>query len=150
MCFFIGKITANTGQNFFERIQTEIEEPLKLRDPFKSQLQSARREAKAPTAFLENNAYSNVPTLGNVTLDQIVVTGVLLGKERMATVKIRPDPTSTDTEPESYVIKEGRVLGRNRAEVRAILPGGVGLVERLTNVYEQEEYIETIIPITGN
>ena len=48
------------------------------------------------------------------------------------------------------LLKEGRTLGKNRAEVRAILPGGVVLVEKITNVYEQDEYIETIIPITAN
>jgi type IV pilus assembly protein PilP len=39
------------------------------------------------------------------------------------------------------------VLGNNNAEIRAILPGGVVLVEKLINVYDQEEYLETILPL---
>ena len=99
------KISANTGGDFFERIQTTIPNPLELRDPFKNRLQSARREAKTPTTFLRDNAYSNVPTLGNVTLDQVVITGVLLGQERMATAKIKSDPASPNVGNDSYVIK---------------------------------------------
>ena len=149
---FGDRLLANVKQGFFERIQTDIAEPLDLRDPFKSQIQAVERKAKAPTTLLQDNSYSNLPILGDVTLDQIVITGILLGRERMATARVRTmgEPGSTKVTGPSYPIKEGKILGKNRAEVRAILPGGVVLVERITNVYEQDEYIETIIPITSN
>ena len=48
----------------------------------------------------------------------------------------------------SFLLKEGMKLGRNGAEVKAILPGGVVIVEKIVNIYDQEEYLETIIPIS--
>ena len=39
-------------------------------------------------------------------------------------------------------------LGRDNAEIKAILPGGIVVVEKIRNVYNQEEYLETIIPIS--
>jgi type IV pilus assembly protein PilP len=38
-------------------------------------------------------------------------------------------------------------LGENNAELRAILPGGLILVEKNINIYGEEEYLETVIPI---
>ena len=40
------------------------------------------------------------------------------------------------------------VIGENNAVIKAILPGGVVLVEKIKNVYEQDEYLETILTIT--
>ena len=46
-------------------------------------------------------------------------------------------------------LKEGMTLGTQNAVVRAILPGGIVLVEKISNVYGQEEFFETVIPIVG-
>ena len=39
-------------------------------------------------------------------------------------------------------------IGRDKIEVKAILPGGMILVEKITNIYGDDEYIETVIPIS--
>jgi len=36
-------------------------------------------------------------------------------------------------------------LAKGTAELKAIMPGGIALVEKIKNIYDQEEYIETII-----
>ena len=51
--------------------------------------------------------------------------------------------------PEVFYIKEGMKLGSSGAEVKAILPGGIVLVEKIRNVYDQDEYLETVIPISN-
>ena len=39
-------------------------------------------------------------------------------------------------------------IGEDGAELKAILPGGIIVVEKIVNVYGQEEYLETVIPIS--
>jgi hypothetical protein len=39
-------------------------------------------------------------------------------------------------------------LGANKATLRAILPGGLVLVEKNTNIYGEDEYLETVIPLS--
>jgi len=46
------------------------------------------------------------------------------------------------------ILKEGMKIGDDGAELKAILPGGIILVEKIVNVYGQEEYLETVIPIS--
>ena len=46
------------------------------------------------------------------------------------------------------ILKEGMKIGEDGAELKAILPGGIILVEKIVNVYGQEEYLETVIPIS--
>jgi hypothetical protein len=46
------------------------------------------------------------------------------------------------------IFKEGAKIGAEAAELKAILPGGIVLVEKITNVYGEEEYLETVIPIS--
>jgi type IV pilus assembly protein PilP len=65
----------------------------------------------------------------------------MIGKERRALAKVAG---GTDT----FIIKEGMKLGQNGAEVKAILPGGIVLVEKIVNVYDQEEYLETVLPVS--
>ena len=48
----------------------------------------------------------------------------------------------------NYYIKEGMRIGTNSAEVKAILPGGIVLVEKIRNVYDLDEYLETVIPVS--
>ena len=46
------------------------------------------------------------------------------------------------------MLREGMKLGPERAELKAILPGGIVVVEKIKNIYNQEEYLETVIPVT--
>ncbi len=69
------------------------------------------------------------------------VVGVLIGRERRAMVK-SGDGGSI------IILKEGMKIGEDGAELKAILPGGIILVEKIVNVYGQEEYLETVIPIS--
>ena len=55
-----------------------------------------------------------------------------------------------DGDSNVYYIKEGMKLGENGAEVKAILPGGIVLVEKIRNVYDQDEYLETVIPVSND
>tara|TARA_R110002049_G_scaffold227376_5_gene399586 strand:+ start:1530 stop:2030 length:501 start_codon:yes stop_codon:yes gene_type:complete len=137
---------------FFQRTQTTITNPFEMRDPFK------RRALKLKSSStkdykLDKTIFSNLPTLDGVPLDQIKITGVILGDARRAIAKIDKSSGSdgqgaADPAAPTFVIKEGMKLGFNQAEVKAILPGGIVLVEKIKNVYDQEEYIETIMPVT--
>jgi type IV pilus assembly protein PilP len=68
---------------------------------------------------------------------------VLLGEQRRAMVKI-----ADRNDNEIFYLREGSKIGQNNAELRAILPAGIILVEKIRNVYDQDEYLETVIPIT--
>ena len=50
---------------------------------------------------------------------------------------------------DTFIIKEGMSLGLDNAIVKAIMPGGVVLVEKIKNVYDQFEYLETLLPISN-
>ena len=130
--------TAEIEQVFEE--MSEIEEPFSLRDPFQAPKlkKKAKRESTTP---IRKGVFTNVPQLGQVSLDDIKITGVLIGPERRAFVK-------TGKGNITYTLKEGMTLGTNNAEIKAILPGGVILVEKITNIYGDLEYLETVIPIS--
>lgn len=135
---------------FFQRTQTTITNPFEMRDPFKRKALKLK-SSSTKDYKLDKTIFSNLPTLDGVPLDQIKITGVILGDSRRAIAKI--DKGDGQKSPEAqkgptFVIKEGMKLGFNQAEVKAILPGGIVLVEKIKNVYDQEEYIETIMPVT--
>jgi type IV pilus assembly protein PilP len=46
------------------------------------------------------------------------------------------------------IMKEGMKIGPDNAELKAILPGGIVLVEKIVNVYGEDEFLETVIPIS--
>ncbi|MEX0798524.1 MAG: pilus assembly protein PilP [Bacteriovoracaceae bacterium] len=119
---------------------SDIEEPFELRDPFQPPKLKTRVE-RASTTPIQKGVFTNVPQLGQVDLDSIKITGVFIGPERRAFVKVGNEPTT-------FTIKEGMTLGPNEAEIKAILPGGIILVEKVTNIYGELEYLETVIPIS--
>lgn len=130
-------------------------ERLQIRDPFKREMPKKQRLLKKDQFGSTN--YSNVLTLEGIPLERIRVVGVILGKTRSALARIAgdsgPAPSVMGGEggeemPEVITIKEGMPLGVNGGEVRAILPGGIVVVEKIRNVYDQDEYLETIIPIS--
>ncbi len=130
------------GYNYFRK-QTKIKDPFKLRDPFKRKF-SKRKKSKKFSTSIGGNSFSNIPSVENIPLNRIVITAVLLGKNRRAIAQLKG---ATGTSKTTYIVKEGMNLGENKAEVKAILPGGVVLVEKIRNVYDQDEYLETILPI---
>ncbi len=133
--------------NFFKDTTTGIKDPFEMRDPFKRKI-FKRQAKKASTAkVLKDGAYSNLPEIGKTPLNKIRIVGILLGKERRAMAKI--DGGSGGASKDIYIIKEGMKIGIDDAEVKAILPGGIVVVEKITNVYDQNEYIETIIPVSA-
>lgn len=131
--------------NFFGD-KTKIENPFNLRDPFKApQGKATETKSSEKRGFYvsDKGQYTNI---GDVSYDQISVhqlkvVGVLIGKERRALV-------NTDEKDKIIILKEGQKIGPEAAELKAILPGGIVLVEKIVNVYGEEEYLETVIPIS--
>ena len=133
--------------SFFKN-KTKLKNPFSLRDPFKAPL---KRQGKSRKKQLEDNGvFTNLPTVEDVPLSSIQITGVFLGKNRRATARIKIGSGPNKGEGGTVILKEGMKLGVDQAELKAILPGGVVLVEKIINVYGQEEYLETIIPIVGD
>ena len=126
----------NRNDSFF-RDKTKLKNPFSLRDPFKAPLQENKGKRKKRLG--DDGIFTNIPTVENVPLDKIKITGVFLGKNRRATALLDGKDT--------VILKEGMKLGVDQAELKAILPGGVVLVEKIINVYGQEEYLETVVPI---
>lgn len=126
----------------FFRDKTKIENPFELRDPFKAPLLKSGRKKVKEDEGSESRKTDDEAALETMNLSDIKVVGVLIGKERLAVLR-----TSEDKPGITYV-KEGTKVGPDKAEVKAILPGGIILVEKIINVYGQEEYLETVIPIS--
>jgi len=125
--------------NFFKG-KTKIEKPFELRDPFKAPPTRSDKKNMSDGFYKSGqNVYTNIiePTIQSI--DQIKLVGVLIGKERRAMVSAG-GPVIT--------LKEGQTIGEEGAELKAILPGGIIVVEKMVNVYGQEEYLETVIPIS--
>lgn len=128
---------------FFQDAKTTIRDPFNLRDPFKREKEAFVRKKKN-YGKLVDSSFSNLPTIDGLKLSEIRIVGVLLGKTRRAIAK----STLRERKNQTYIIKEGMKIGENQAEVKAILPGGVVLLERIVSVYDQDEYLETILPIS--
>lgn len=132
----------NTASNeqkskFFKDQFTNIKNPFELRDPFK---RKSFRSAKK-IGLGKDFSYSNIPRVKQFTLDQLKIVGIFFGKKRRAVAKIG---SSANT----FILKEGMTVGENKAEIKAIMPGGIVVVEKIRNVYDQEEILETIIPLS--
>ena len=126
---------------FFKKQKTTIENPFELRDPFKRMIKRSRSKRKKKFGgVVEGNVFSNLPSIEDVPVEKIVITGVLLGKDRRAIAKVEGGS-------DVFILREGMKLGMDNAELKAILPGGIVLVEKIRNVYDHDEYLETVIPI---
>ncbi|MCK6595430.1 MAG: pilus assembly protein PilP [Bacteriovoracaceae bacterium] len=131
-----------SGQKYeFLKSKTQVKNPLELRDPFKRKI--VRKKNQASQAKKDSGYYSDELGIDNVPIERIRVVGVLLGEQRRAMVKI-----ADRNDNEIFYLREGSKIGQNNAELRAILPAGIILVEKIRNVYDQDEYLETVIPIT--
>ncbi len=132
---------ADPLSNFF-RDKTKIEKPFELRDPFKAPQTKVEKNSEKSGYFISGKGqYSNIKENVVGSIDTIKVVGVLIGRERRAMVK------NGESGP-IIILKEGMKIGADGAELKAILPGGLILVEKIVNVYGQEEYLETVIPIS--
>jgi Tfp pilus assembly protein PilP len=139
-----------TSYNLFKS-KTYVKNPLELRDPFKRRInkkKASQGQSKTKNQLL--GIYSNINNaIESKPIENIRIIGVVLGTERRAMAKIVGEGgTGENGEENIYYIKEGMKIGDNGAEVKAILPGGVVLVEKIRNVYDQDEYLETVIPIS--
>lgn len=144
--FSIGALAAPAaGLNNFFKDKTKIDNPFSLRDPFKAPINKGegKKEGRGFTVTGKGQ-YSNIgdTPLDQISIDSIRVVGVLIGKERRALVN------GGKENKKIIILKEGAKIGPEAAELKAILPGGIVLVEKITNVYGEEEYLETVIPIS--
>lgn len=143
----------NTLDEFFKD-KTRIENPLELRDPFKSPQVKGQQRRQGGNRFRRGEGiYSNIAqeNLRDWNIYDIRVVGVMIGKERRAMISRTAGPEgggAAAAADKVVVVKEGTNIGPDNAEVKAILPGGIILVEKIINVYGQEEYLETVVPIS--
>lgn len=123
--------------------KTSIEKPFELRDPFAApKIKSAKKESiksKKADGVFDNR--KRIESVTDYKLADVTIVGVVIGKERRVSISLGKDKGI-------FVLQEGDKLGRNRAEIKAILPGGIILVEKVNNIYGEDEYIETVIPIS--
>lgn len=128
--------------NFF-RNKTKIANPLNLRDPFKPPFSKANT-SKSSRGFRVTGVseYSNIGEVAysKISIETLKIVGVLIGKERRA--------LANAGDGRIIILKEGMKIGQDNAELKAILPGGIVLVEKMINVYGEEEFLETVIPIS--
>ena len=121
--------------------QTSIENPFELRDPFqppKFATQGQRTRKERNSGVWDNQSKLDEP----VKIEDIKITGVLIGANRRVILKV-------GSSPEAYTLKEGETVGPLGPEIKAILPGGIILAEKISNIYGEPEYIETVIPISN-
>ena len=139
-----------SGQFNLFKSKTYVKNPLELRDPFKRRIN--KKKAQASQNKTKNQLlgiYSNINNaIESKPIESIRIIGVVLGSDRRALAKVAGEE---EGEKENvYYIKEGMKIGENGAEVKAILPGGIVLVEKIRNVYDQDEYLETVIPVSND
>jgi Tfp pilus assembly protein PilP len=132
----------NRGVREIFKDKTSIENPFDLRDPFKAPLSKRvnDRDDKDDRKSTDG-IYTNIAPMGELELNKLKIVGIIIGKERYALAKI-------DGRNDTVKLVEGARIGKDRAELKAIHPGGIILVEKLVNVYGEEEYLETVIPIS--
>ncbi len=136
-------ISAEKVNEFFKD-KTKIDNPYELRDPFKAPpARGAKTSIDKKINYFKTSdgTFTNIPDKGQLSLQDLKIVGVLIGKERRALAKF-------GSGKEVFILREGMKVGQDNAELKAILPGGIVLVEKIINVYGQEEYLETVIPIS--
>ncbi len=130
---------------------TKIEKPFELRDPFKPPRIKMKTIAKVKEGGYRNGIYTNIPSINELEMGNFRIVGILVGKERRAMAKLNKKSKNKQSEVSAnatFILQEGMKIGQEQAELKAILPGGVVFVEKITNVYGQDEYLETVMPIS--
>lgn len=118
----------------FIQKNTDLKEPWKLRNPFKIKLEKKKARQKQKV----QQSLGSSDLIKEIDPNAMKIIGVLAGKKKRAFAKFKNSV---------IILKEGDKIGPDKVELKAILPGGIVVVDRFTNVYGQEEYLETIIPI---
>lgn len=141
-----GQESGDAQYNLFKS-KTYVKNPMDLRDPFKRRMNKKKTDDKSKNHIdgIYNNAQDSIE---NKQVENIKIIGVVIGPQRRAMAKVTGEGSAAD--PTIYYIKEGMKIGENGAEVKAILPGGIVLVEKIRNVYDQDEYLETVIPVSND
>ena len=138
MLIFIYSVSSEAKFESMFDTHTSIPEPFKLRDPFQNPKfkseKKEKREQRLSGVWNEERKLSQ-----DVKLDSLDITGVLIGKNRRVLIKVGDVV---------YKFKEEDNIGPNGPKIKAILPGGIILVEQITNIYGEAEYIETAIPLS--
>ena len=159
LILFIGTFSVSAEDSSEEfnlfKSKTYVKNPLDLRDPFKRKINKKKSQVQVKAQNQLNGVYTDVnSTLENRNIENLRVIGVILGAERRAIVKVVSGAgagAGTEAADDNiYYLKEGMHVGENGAEVKAILPGGIVLVEKIRNVYDQDEYLETVIPVSND
>ncbi len=125
-------------QNIFKG-QTSINKPFDLRDPFqppKFQSKKFKKQVSKVSGVLNNQLKLDE----KVKIEDIQIVGVLVGEKRRVLLEVNGKGP--------FRLREGEKVGLDGPELKAILPGGIILVEKITNIYDEIEYIETVIPIS--
>ncbi|MEH0859938.1 hypothetical protein [Halobacteriovorax sp. DPLXC-1] len=122
-----------------------------IRDPFK--VKYRKKFGQKRTRREKFKGFTNKLSTDNLRIDRLRVTGIFMGKNPRAIVtevdeKANENNGAAAEKREVVIIKEGMKIGPDQVEVKAILPGGVVLVEKIINVYDEEEYLETILPLS--
>ncbi|HXH31679.1 MAG TPA: hypothetical protein VNJ01_12770 [Bacteriovoracaceae bacterium] len=143
----VANIAPAAAQGDFFKDKTNLENPLEIRDPFKAPFvdkQSGDRSQRKGFFETGQGQYSNIAqsSATDLKINDLRVVGVLIGRERRALVNASADKKTV------IILKEGMKIGNEGGELKAILPGGIIIVEKIVNVYGQEEYLETVIPIS--
>jgi Tfp pilus assembly protein PilP len=135
----VGAMAASEDKvkNFFKD-KSRIDKPFELRDPFKAPTFKSEKKSNRFQVG-SKGSYTNISEEKVKSISEIKLVGVLIGKERRAMVS---------NGKSVIVLREGAPIGQDGAELKAILPGGIIIVEKMINVYGQEEYLETVIPIS--
>ena len=117
-----------------------IKNPLELRDPFKRPMLKSKSKKASASKYFRDGIYTNQETIDGTPLGKIKIVGVMLGKNRRALAKIEGNE-------KTFILQEGQTLGLDGAVIKGVLPAGIVLVEKIKNVYDDFEYLETLIPI---
>lgn len=123
--------------DFFGGQKTSIKAPFSMRDPFKRKFETKATKKSDTGPVHRGGTFTDISIVENAELDKIRIVGIFMGKERRAMAEVGKGNT--------FILREGMKLAKGTAELKAIMPGGIALVEKIKNIYDQEEYIETII-----
>lgn len=130
--------------------KTYVKNPLDLRDPFKRKIIKKKNDLMSKKNHLDGVYDNTNSSIENKPVESIKIVGIIIGPQRRAMAQIIGETAGAGGEVPTYYIKEGMKIGENGAEVKAILPGGIVLVEKIRNVYDQDEYLETVIPVSND
>ena len=146
LLFFCMPASAQTTQRVREvfKSMTAIENPFDLRDPFKAPLpKGSAARGRQQKEIMRDGIYTNIDKIEIPDIGKLRIVGVMIGRERRALARV--DGSSKN---DVIILREGMRIGADNAELKAIHPGGVILVEKLVNVYGEEEFLETVIPVS--